>query len=170
VKIKTMTFTMKLIACVAVVLLLPCFIQAQEATALKDIKISFKLDQRLTRSQYMGDIWVSPISYVGTSGQNIVEARAEGLDLNGKPISISAEWTPSDPEMVTVLAGQGKDVKLTILHEGESKLKVTSMGFSKELLIKAYNKNNVIKVAISNVLATSTEENDSTEQNPPSEE
>jgi hypothetical protein len=170
VKIKTMIFTMKLIACAAVVLLLPSVIQAQEATVLKDIKISFKLDQRLTRSQYMGDIWVSPLSYVGTSGQNIVEARAQGLDLKGKPISIAAEWTPSDPEMITVLAGQGKDVKLTILHEGESKLKVTSMGFSKELLIKAYNKNNVIKVAISSGLAASTEENASTEQNPPNEE
>lgn len=169
-KIKTVIFTLKLIACAALVLLLPCFIQAQEATELKDIKISFKLDQRLTRSQYMGDIWVSPISYVGTSGQNIVEARAQGLDLKGKPISITAEWTPSDPEMVTVLPGQDKDVKLTILHEGESKLKVTSMGFSTELLIKAYNKNNFIKVVISRVLAISTEEDAGTEQNPPNEE
>jgi hypothetical protein len=170
VKIKAMIFTMKFIACAALVLFLPCVIQAQEAIALKDIKISFKLDQRLTRSQYMGDIWVSPLSYVGTSGQNIVEARAQGIDLKGKPIPIIAEWTPSDPEMVTVSAGQGQDVKLTILHEGESKLKVTSIDFSKELLIKAYNKNNAIKVVISRVLDTSAEEDAGTEQNSPNEE
>lgn len=143
-----------------ILLLLPCVMHASQeptdpATSLNDIQISFKLDPRLTRGQYMGDIWVSPATYAGTSGQDIVEARAVGLDAKGKPISISPEWMPSDPEMVTVSTRKGKDVKLTIRRDGESKLKVSSTGFSKELLIKAVYKDNVIYVTISGGKASS---------------
>jgi hypothetical protein len=150
---KTTSNLSRLIAPAALLfLLLPCVIQAtQEATILKDIQISFKLDPRLTRSQYMGDIWISRPTYTGTSGQDTIEAKAEGLDAKGHVISISPEWMPSDPDMVTVSTRQGKDVKLTVHRAGESKLKVSSMGFSKELLIKAYHKNNVINVSISGV-------------------
>lgn len=131
-------------------LFFPCVIQAaQEAVVLKDIQISFKLDPRLTRGQYMGDIWVSRPTYAGTIGQDIVEAKAAGLDAKGHLISITPEWIPSDPDMVTVSSRQGKDVKFTVRRDGESKLTVISMGISKEINIKAYYKNNVIQVALS---------------------
>ena len=97
----------------------------------------------------------------------MIEAKAEGLNAKGQRISINPEWIPSDPDMVTVSTRQGKDVKLTVHNEGESKLKVISMGVTKELTIKALYKSNVIQVAIfvgkaSNSLSTaqssSTEE------------
>jgi hypothetical protein len=135
-------------------IMLPLAIYASQeatdpATSLNDIQISFKLDPRLTQSHYMGDIWTSPPIYTGTTGQNIVEAKADGLDEKGQRISINAEWIPSDPEMVTVSTSEGKNVKITVHRDGESKLKVSSMGISRELLIKAYYKDNVINVAIS---------------------
>jgi FKBP-type peptidyl-prolyl cis-trans isomerase FklB len=78
---------------------------AVPASDLRDIKMSFKLDPRLTRGRYMGDRWVSPPTYTGVRQEGkeyAVEARAEGLDAKGRPMRISPEWIPSDPGMVTV--------------------------------------------------------------------
>jgi hypothetical protein len=162
-----MTNLIRSIAAALPFLLLTCVIYAdQEAVVLKDIQISFKLDPRLTRGQYMGDIWISRPTYTGTSGQDTIEAKAEGLDAKGRVISITPEWIPSDPDMVTVSTRQGKDVKLTVRRDGESKLKVTSMGFSKELTIKAYYKDSIIYVAIS---VGQTSNSPSTAQTPSAE-
>lgn len=121
------------------------------ATALTDIEVSFKLDPRLTRGLYMGDRWVSPPTYtqVGEGKEVTVEAIAQGLDATGKSMKISPEWTPEDPGMVTVTPGQGDAVKITVLREGQSKLKVVSPGFSTELLIKATYRGDTIQVDIS---------------------
>lgn len=115
------------------------------------IKLSFKVDPRVTRGMYMGDRWISPPTYlrVGESKECTVETRAEVLDANGKRMNTSLEWSAADPEMVTVKPDKGNAVNITVKREGESKLKVTSERVSKELLIKAINKGNVIQVEIS---------------------
>jgi hypothetical protein len=121
------------------------------ATAPTGIEVSFKLDPRLTRGMYMGDRWVSPPTFtqVGEGKEVTVEAIAQGLDGTGKPVKISPEWTPEDPEMVTVTPGQGNEVKITVRREGQCKLKVVSAGISRELLIKAINRGEAIQVEIS---------------------
>lgn len=125
---------------------------AGPAAALTGIKVSFKLDPRLTRGMYMGDRWVSPPVYTSTvhEGKELtVEARAEGLDAGGRQVKISPTWTPADPDMVTVTLGQGNDVKITVQRAGQSSLEVASPGYSKKLAIKAIYKNNTVQVEIS---------------------
>ena len=122
----------------------------QAASSITDIKVSFKLDPSITRGMYMGDRWVSPPTFTGVQeGKEVmVEARVEGLDAKGNPIDIHPTWIPSDPDMVTVSPGQGKEVKITVRRTGQSSLKVVSPGFSRELIIKATDQGNAIKVEI----------------------
>ena len=117
---------------------------------LKDIKISFRLDPRLTKGLYLGDRWVSPSTFApARQGKTAtVEVAAEGLDLTGKRAKIRPEWIPADPEMVEVTRGQGDDVQITVKRAGESKLKVIAQGFTKELAIKAVDQGDAIAVEI----------------------
>lgn len=120
------------------------------AAPLTDIKVSFKLDSRLTRGLYMGDLWVSPPTYIGASGQDTIEARALGIDDKGRPVNIRPEWIPMDTGMVTVTPVRGNEVKITVRRAGESSLKVAAPGFSRELSIKATSSTgSSIQVAIS---------------------
>lgn len=121
------------------------------ASGLQDIKMSYKLDPRLTRGLYMGDRWVSPPTYTGVrqEGKNyVVVARAEGLDVKGRPMRISPKWIPSDPGMVTVSPTRDGAVIIRVKRTGESHLKVTAAGVSRDLSIKARSKNDVMQVEI----------------------
>ena len=138
-----------------VLMLLTASVQASPAAAssaeasLTGLVVSFKLDPRLSGGSYGGERWVSPPTYTGASGQDTVEARVEGTDVKGRSVNIIAEWIPENSEMVTVSPGQGKQVKITVHRVGESKLKVTADGVTKELLIKAeYLPSNAIQVQI----------------------
>jgi FKBP-type peptidyl-prolyl cis-trans isomerase len=108
-----------------------------DAVALKAITVSFKLDPRLQNATYGGERWVSPPTFVGANAQDMVEARAEGVDAKGQKGKVDAEWLPSDPEMVAVAPGHGEQVKITVKRAGESKLKIEARGLSTELGIKA---------------------------------
>jgi len=121
-----------------------------DAASLPAIKVSFKLDPRLTRSMYMGERWVSPPTYTGVrDGKEItVDARAEVISARGKSEGIGPKWIPSDPDMVTVTPAQGKEVKITVRRAGESSLKVAAPGFSRELFIKATLQGSAIQVNI----------------------
>jgi hypothetical protein len=111
------------------------------------IHISFKLDPRLTKGLYMGERWVSPPTY--TTTLETVEAKVAGVDPRGGVRNISAQWTPSDPEMVTVSPSEGQEVKIAVKRPGETTLRVTSDdGASKELSLKAAYQNNVMQVEI----------------------
>ena len=129
-------------------LVAPMFAAEETKRTLTDLQVSFKLDPRLTKSLYMGDRWVSPPTYTGTSGQDTVEARAQGLDSEGRSVSISPQWIAADPEMVTVSPSQGSEVKITLKRAGESRLQVISQGVTKELSIKAAVRNNLLEVQI----------------------
>jgi hypothetical protein len=114
------------------------------------IKLLFKMDPRVTRSMYMGERWISPTKYVrvGESKECTVETRYEVFDTTGKKIDISPEWISTDPEMVTVKPVKGNEVNITVKRAGESKLKVSSYGVSKELIIKAEDRGDIIQVEI----------------------
>ncbi len=129
---------------------------AEPAPAVKDIRLSFKLDPRLTRSLHMGDRWVSPSVYirVGEGKEVTVEARVQAVDAKGKAVDVGAEWTPADPEMVTVTAaqgpkGRGRQFNITVRRAGETILKVASQDVTKELIVKATPKGSTIQVEIS---------------------
>jgi hypothetical protein len=98
----------------------------------------------------MGDRWVRlPYTQVGENQQVTVEARAEGVDDKGKPVSVSPQWIPADPEIATVTPNPGKEVKITALRPGESTLQVISQGVSRELAVKAAYTGEVLQVEIS---------------------
>jgi FKBP-type peptidyl-prolyl cis-trans isomerase FklB len=115
------------------------------------IKFSVKRDPRISKSLYTGDVWLPlPYSQVGADKtQATVEARAEGRDAAGRPTKTSPKWIPSDPDMVTVTPAEGKDVKITALRPGESRLQVTCEGITSELAIKASYKGEALVVEIS---------------------
>ncbi len=106
-----------------------------KSTGLKSITISFKFDPGPT---YGGLRWVSPPFTTGMQvGQVIVDAKAQGLDSNGKLVAITPQWTPSDPEMVSVTAVRDDEFRITVKHAGEGKVRVSAQQTSIELLITA---------------------------------
>jgi hypothetical protein len=123
------------------------------ATALTDIRVSFKLDPRVTRGVYMGDRWISPPTYIRVglpdAKELTVEARAQGLDAGGRPMAITPEWIPADSDMVVVSPRQGNEVKITVQRAGQTSLNVTSHGVSKTLSIKATYRASTIQAEIS---------------------
>jgi FKBP-type peptidyl-prolyl cis-trans isomerase FklB len=111
--------------------------KAIPAATVSGIRLSFKRDPRLVDPTRGLGPWVSGPGYGGATGQDTVEVRAEGVDAAGKPAKISPQWVPSDPGMVTVSPREGDDVKITVHKAGESKLKITYQGLSKELEVRA---------------------------------
>jgi hypothetical protein len=129
---------------------------AKAAGAPPGINVSFKLDPRLTQGSYMGERWVSPPIYttVQEGKTAAVEARVlvEGKALGAakrKRTKSKPRWIPADPEMVTVSPVVGNQVKITVLRDGESKLKVAVPGVFRELTIKATYQDSAIRVDIS---------------------
>jgi FKBP-type peptidyl-prolyl cis-trans isomerase FklB len=125
---------------------------ANSTAPLGDLRISFKLDPRLSGPTYGGDHWIvsSPFTSVAQVGtQATVEAKVDGVAKNGAPVRAAAEWTPADPEMITVAPAENSQVKITVHHAGESKVTVASNGVSKQLLVKAKRVGNATQVEIS---------------------
>lgn len=118
------------------------------AAAFSGIQVSFKMDPRITRGLYMGDRWISPPTYMSANAQDAIEAKAYGIDGKGKSMKISPQWITGDTEMVTVVPAEGHEVRIIVKHAGESSLKVTSEGLSRELSIKAAEKGKTIQVEI----------------------
>jgi hypothetical protein len=142
----------------ALLLILPAGVcQAQkpatpEASALKEIQVSFQVDPRVTRGRYMGEKWVSPPDYVRVQeGKNplTVPAKAMGRDAQGKQVAISPTWKPGDADLVQVSPAEGAKVEITVLKEGKSDLTVTSGGVSKKFNVKAVRKGESLQVNIS---------------------
>lgn len=122
---------------------------AKAVAAVADIKVSFRLDPRMTRGLYMGERWVSPPTYVGATGQDTVMVRAEGFDAKGRPVGILPEWVPADPEMVEVSPRQGKEVTIAVRRAGQSTVRVAFPGVSRELIVKSAGKGVALQVEIS---------------------
>ena len=119
------------------------------AAAATRLKVFFKLDPRLSGPTYGGERWVSPPTFMGASAQDSVQTRVEGVGAQGQPIKLSAKWTPSDPAMVEVLPGVGHDVNIKVKRPGESTLEFAAQGVTRQLAIKAEQKNNVLLVQLS---------------------
>jgi FKBP-type peptidyl-prolyl cis-trans isomerase FklB len=115
------------------------------------IVVSFKLDPRIATGNYGGERWVSPPTYTKVGEGKIckIEARLEALDTHGRRLGLSSKWTAADPEMVTITPGEGKQVTMTVQRAGETSVRVTSEGASKELTVKAAYRNNVLQADIS---------------------
>ena len=121
------------------------------AVSLPAIKVSFKLDPRITRGMYMGDRWVSPPTYSGVqAGKEItVDARVEGLDAGGKLAGATPAWRAEDPDMVRVSPDKGRQVRITVLRAGVSALTVTWGKTARKLAVKATTREDAIQVEIS---------------------
>ena len=120
---------------------------------ITDIQFTYKRDPRMVDPTRGLGPWVSGPNYGGATAQDTVEVRAEGVDAAGKPAKISPRWVPSDPGMVTVSPREGDDVKITVHKAGESKLKITYQGWSKELEIRAEYVNKFMVLGIGEVKA-----------------
>lgn len=119
---------------------------------LTGIRVSFKLDPRLTRGVYMGDRWVSLPRFTGArqvGSEYILEAKAQGVVEGDQEVQIVPEWTPSDPQMVKITPAENGAVKISVSEAGESNLTVVARGISKKLRIKATSDAGAMLVEIS---------------------
>lgn len=117
---------------------------------LVSIDVSFKLDPRITKGLYMGDRWVPPpYTQGGDDKQVTVEARAHGRDSSGKSLNASPKWVLAHADIATVTPGEGSQVTITVQRPGETTLRVTADGVSKELGIKAEKQGAALRVVIS---------------------
>jgi hypothetical protein len=123
------------------------------AAGFADLKVSYKVDPRITQSLYMGERWASPRTFtcVNTGTTCTVEARVHVVDAKGAPMKVAPEWIPADPKIVTVSPNPGTEVKITVLQAGETSLTVTAGDFSKELFITAKYEGSKIKARISRI-------------------
>jgi len=129
---------------------LPDPVGPQPPPTEKRIKVEFKLDPRVTSSAYMGDRWVSPLTFtlVQQGAVATIDGRAFLLDPNGADTKAIPEWTSANLELVTVTPGEGNRVVLTVNLPGESSLQVSSQGTSKTLSLKATTDGTAIRVDI----------------------
>jgi len=124
------------------------------------IDVSFKMDPRLTRGLYMGDRWISPPTYLlNAPGPGAgVEARAHAVDAGGGRVDVMPTWTPADPEMVSVTPGDRSGVTIVVHRRGESGLKVSAGGASRDLTVRAGPRGAAFQVEIVQVPLEGTPE------------
>jgi hypothetical protein len=113
--------------------------------------VSFKMDPRLATGTYGGlTRWVSPrvFTCVGAGDSCTIDAKVEARDASGSPIAITATWTSHDPAIARVTPSEGREVQIVVRQVGETRVRVTSEGMSKELAVKATYRNKVLVVDI----------------------
>ncbi len=117
--------------------------------AITAIQVAFKVEAITPQSFYMGEVWTPTIKGVQLGEKFSVEAKAVGLDAQGKQVEINPAWKPDNPAMVSISPGQGPKVKLTVRKAGRSEVLVTSGGISRKLSIKARRQDEALEVEIS---------------------
>ncbi|MDP2997126.1 MAG: choice-of-anchor V domain-containing protein [Bryobacterales bacterium] len=126
-------------------------VQRPSQGAATGIQVFYRLDPWLVSNNYQGELWASP-AVLGPATQGgptfTLEVKTQGLDANGQPVDINAQWIPADPGMVTVSPSQGNQVRLTVQRAGQSSLRAVSQGVSKELVIKATYQGDALLVEI----------------------
>lgn len=118
------------------------------ALAIKDIQLSYKRDARVVDSYHGIGPWASGPSFGGATGQDTVEVRAEGVDAAGRAVKINPVWSVSNAALATISPSQGDDVKITVHKAGESKLTISYLGLSKELVVRGQYVNNYMLIEI----------------------
>jgi len=119
---------------------------------IADIQVFFKMDPRLSGPTYGGEHWFSQPTFTSAAQEGpvgTVDVKVQGIDARGKPLGIVPEWTALDPDMVTVTPGKTGQFRITVKRTGESKLRISSQGVSKELVVKAKSVGNGIQVEVS---------------------
>jgi len=121
---------------------------SEESTG--NVKVLFKLDNRLTQGLYMGERWVSPARFTGAppAEEVLIMAKVEAVDAQGVVVSEDASWASSDSDVVTVTPANGAQVTLTVRQPGESRLTVATGGIEKQLTVKAEALGDLLKVEI----------------------
>ncbi len=124
--------------------LLPTAVQSSQgapsgtsASTVADIQFIWKRDPRVVDSFRGIGPWASGPGFGGAMAQDTVEVRTEALNAAGKMASIGAQWSASDPEMVTISPSEGDDVKITVHRDGQSNLNVSYQGSLKRLVVSA---------------------------------
>jgi FKBP-type peptidyl-prolyl cis-trans isomerase len=124
---------------------------AEPSASLTAITVFFKLDPRVSDPTHGGTQWISPPTYAGANAQNTVEARAQGVEANGRLSPIRAKWIASDPNMVKVSPSQGNEVRIVVKRAGQSSVKVVSGRVSQLLTVQSRYEGKFIQIAITQV-------------------
>jgi hypothetical protein len=106
---------------------------------LADIRVSVRLDPRLTQGQYMGAVWVPSATYVATGPREPVNVlvRAVGIDVQGREVEVPLAWTSASPTQVHVSPAVGSLVTFTVGDEGDTEVTVSSAEVSRKFAIRA---------------------------------
>ena len=120
------------------------------AASPTEIRLLFKLDPRLNGPTYGGERWLSPPTFTSGAQEGstaAVDVKVQGVDARGRVVAVTPEWTPADPEMVSV-TGEGDRFRIIAKRAGESKLRVAAQGVSMDLVVKAKNLGKAMQVEI----------------------
>lgn len=110
------------------------------ASSLAEMTVFFKLDPSLTRGLYMGDRWVSPPRYMQVSQRGMAgtfRARVAGVDARRRPVAVSPQWLPSDPDRITVATHEDATVTVTVTSPGDYQLRIVDAAVTRVLEISA---------------------------------
>jgi hypothetical protein len=124
-----------------------CEAAKSSTKSISEIRVQFKMEAITPQSFYMGEVWVPSIRGAQAGREFSVEARAVGLDAEGKEVKIRPEWETSDPGMVKI-SGNGASVRLTVLKPGQSEVTLTCMGISRILPVEARQDGEIMRVEI----------------------
>jgi len=122
-----------------------------ETAGIGALKLSYKLDPRVSKSTYSGERWVSPPVYsrIETGKSVEIEARVQAVDSQGKPVQVTPEWTSADLSVATISPARGSQVIIKVLSAGESPVRVAANGVSTEVVVKSSLQNASLSVEIS---------------------
>ena len=114
------------------------------------IEVSFRLDPWLLSGFYGSGFWASPAVF-GPFVQNdktfTVDARASGHAADGAKVT-DPQWSSADPSMARATPAHGSEVTITVARAGQTTLRVSSAGLTKELAVNAEAKGDGLQVQI----------------------
>jgi hypothetical protein len=103
--------------------------------AISDIRISFKLDARLSGPTYGSERWMATPTF--SAAFDPVHVKADGIGRRGAQTAIAPRWTAADSAMVTISPVEGAEVAISVKRAGQTTIEVSFGGVSRTLSIKS---------------------------------
>ncbi|MBM4295874.1 MAG: hypothetical protein FJ126_13370 [Deltaproteobacteria bacterium] len=106
---------------------------------LASLRVWYKNEFITPQGSYLGEVWNDLDRFQRNRGGRTFthDLKAVGLDSQGKQVAVDATWTASNPAMVDLSPGQGRQVKLTIKKAGKSAILVNAGKVTRKLTVKA---------------------------------
>ena len=115
-----------------------------------DLQVQLKVQGITKENFYMGDVWVAPPKFtdIQMGEKYLGRARVVTFDRWGNTEVLQGLWETSDPGMVQFSPDKGNTLRFAVLKAGQSLLRVTAGGISKQVTINAVIQAGAMQVEI----------------------